>query len=932
MKLQAHDGLLNPGEMAQRIRAHDWAATPIGPAEDWPASLHTLIEVILGARQPMFVAWGADCTMIYNDSYAPILGRKHPAALGQGLLDVWAEIRGDLVPIVRQTFAGAPVYMDHYTFLIYRHGYPEEVHFTFSYTPIRQNGTDKVAGFFCACIETTAQVETERQLRASEAEARGVLEGMGEAFILLDQDFIVRRVNAEALRLDRRDRAAILDRHLLDAWPESATMPTWPWFQRLMARRDAGQITYRHTSTTHDVWLAVHAYPLGDGLAIFYRDVTNEKRAEDALRESEAQFRALAQAVPNHAWTARPDGNLDWFNQQVYAYSGLGYADLVDQGWTQIIHPDDLPRVSRTWAHSLASGDPYETEFRIRRLDGAWRWHLVRAQAIRAQDGAIALWVGTNTDIEDRRAAADALAAMNAELERRVAERTAERDRVWLNSRDLLTVIGADGVFRAVNPAWNTILGYLPEDIVGRSFLDVIWPEDADLTQGALDAAAANSNLTNFENRFRHRDGTPRWLSWHTSLQGDLIYANGRDITAAKEQADALRQAEDALRQSQKMEAVGQLTGGLAHDFNNLLTGIAGSLDLLRTRLAQGRLPEAERYIAAAQGAASRAGALTHRLLAFSRQQTLDPRPTDVNALIAGMEELIRRTVGPAITLEVTSVPGLWTVLVDPNQLENALLNLCINARDAMPDGGRLTIETSNIWLDVRLAQERELPPGQYLLLCVTDTGTGMPPDVVRRAFDPFFTTKPLGMGTGLGLSMIYGFVRQSGGQAHIESEPGRGTRLCLTLPRHEAGTSQSDAPASETAAPRAECGETVLVVDDEPTVRMLVAEVLQESGYAPIEAIDGPAALQILRGNRRIDLLLTDVGLPGGMNGRQLADAARTMRAGLKVLFITGYAETAVVAQDYLEHGMHVLTKPFTMNELAARIRGIMTEAPGAE
>jgi signal transduction histidine kinase/CheY-like chemotaxis protein len=385
---------------------------------------------------------------------------------------------------------------------------------------------------------------------------------------------------------------------------------------------------------------------------------------------------------------------------------------------------------------------------------------------------------------------------------------------------------------------------------------------------------------------------------------------------------------EETLRQSQKMDAVGQLTGGLAHDFNNLLTGISGSLELLQIRLAQGRINDLERYIVVAQGASKRAAALTHRLLAFARRQTLDPKPTDVNRLVAGMEELIRRTMGPAVVVEVVAAGGLWATLVDPNQLENALLNLCINARDAMLDGGRLTIETGNRWLDDRAARDRDLPAGQYVSLCVSDTGPGMPPDVIARAFDPFFTTKPPGQGTGLGLSMIYGFVRQSGGQARIYSEQGQGTMVCLYLPRHLGETEGAERLPDLAEAPRAERGETVLVVDDEPAVRMLVTEVLEDLGYVAIEAADGPSGLKLLQSDRRIDLLVSDVGLPGGMNGRQLADAARIGRPALKVLFITGYAENAVVGNGHLEPGMHVLTKPFAMEMLASRIKAIITGA----
>jgi CheY-like chemotaxis protein len=330
--------------------------------------------------------------------------------------------------------------------------------------------------------------------------------------------------------------------------------------------------------------------------------------------------------------------------------------------------------------------------------------------------------------------------------------------------------------------------------------------------------------------------------------------------------------------------------------------------------------------VAAAQGAARRAAALTHRLLAFSRRQTLDPRPTNVNRLVAGMEELIRRTMGPEVEIEVVGAVGLWPTLVDPPQLENALLNLCINARDAMPDGGRLTIETANRWLDQRAAAERDLPPGQYISLCISDTGTGMSPDVIAKAFDPFFTTKPLGQGTGLGLSMIYGFVRQSGGTARIYSEPGHGAMVCLYLPRHLGDADTVETMPALGDAPRAGQGETVLVVDDESTIRMLVVEVLEELGYAAIEAADGAAGLRVLQSGVRIDLLVTDVGLPGGMNGRQMADAAKHRRPDLKVLFITGYAENALVGNGQLESGMHVMTKPFAMEALATRIKELIT------
>jgi CheY-like chemotaxis protein len=345
---------------------------------------------------------------------------------------------------------------------------------------------------------------------------------------------------------------------------------------------------------------------------------------------------------------------------------------------------------------------------------------------------------------------------------------------------------------------------------------------------------------------------------------------------------------------------------------------------LVAKRIAQGETKGLERYLGIAQEAAKRAAALTHRLLAFSRRQTLDPKPIDMNQLVDGMDDLIRRTVGPAVTVTVRASAGLWAVLADPNQLENALLNLCINARDAMPDGGNLFIETSNRVMEEHEASELELQGTEYVSLSVSDTGGGMKPDVIARAFDPFFTTKPIGQGTGLGLSMVYGFVRQSGGQARIQSELGHGAKISLYLPRYVGDESIFHSPATISKAQRGN-GETVLVVDDEPSVRMLVNEVLGELGYTVLEAENAAAGLQILQSSQRVDLLITDVGLPGGMNGRQLADAALTNRPTLKILFITGYAEHAVMGEGSLKPGMHILTKPFSLESLGQRINEII-------
>ncbi|WP_338494185.1 ATP-binding protein [Pseudomonas trivialis] len=388
-----------------------------------------------------------------------------------------------------------------------------------------------------------------------------------------------------------------------------------------------------------------------------------------------------------------------------------------------------------------------------------------------------------------------------------------------------------------------------------------------------------------------------------------------------EERTVQLRSNEDALRQSQKMEAVGQLTGGIAHDFNNMLTGIIGSLELLRRRIARGKLDDLDGLIDLGVTSVNRAAGLTHRLLAFSRRQSLDPKPVEINQLVNSMGELLQRSINESIALDMRLTGPLWTAEADPNQLESALLNLVLNARDAMPGGGRLTVETGNRHLDsVFTAAYGTLQPGDYVELSVSDTGCGIPDSVIGRVFDPFFTTKPIGQGTGLGLSMIYGFARQSRGHVTIHSEVGKGTTVSLFLPRF-AGEIAAQEVSNPTLLPYANAGETVLIVEDDPAVRVLVSTVLKELGYGFVEAGDAVKAVPIIESEQRIDLMISDVGLPG-MNGRQLAEIGRQIRPGLKVLFITGYAEHAAVRGGFLDPGMQLITKPFTFDLLTAKVR----------
>ena len=689
-------------------------------------------------------------------------------------------------------------------------------------------------------------------------------------------------------------------------------------------------------------------------------DLTRMRTAEAALRAGEARFRTILDTI--EAAFAIVQVKFDADDQPVdYRFVEANPAFERQAGvnlrgkWVTEFAPDLEQFWFDTYGRVAKTGEPANFESYAKTFE---RWFDVRA--VQVGDPAERQIAVLFSDITARRVAEDCQRASEA-----LARDNAERVQLALAAGAIIGTwhwdLPTDRF--TVDEAFARAFGLDPtlgrEGIPLARIVATVHPDDQTGLADAIKEAIARGGSYAHQYRVCRADGKYHWIEANgrvdyaldgtpqrfpgvlldveerraVEMERDRAAAALRTLNETLEQriterTAELMHAEEALRQSQKMEAVGQLTGGLAHDFNNLLTGVTGSLELLQTRIAQGRIKDVDRYVNAAQGAAKRAAALTHRLLAFSRRQTLDPKPTDMNQLVRGMVELIGRTVGPEITVEpAAGAAGLWPTLVDPGQLENALLNLCINGRDAMPDGGKLTIETANCWLDQRMSRERDLAPGQYVSLCVSDTGTGMTPEVITKAFDPFFTTKPIGMGTGLGLSMIYGFAKQSGGQARIHSQVGQGTTVCLYLPRHlgEAETAELDFELAN--APRAEDGQTVLVVDDEPTVRMLVTEVLEDLGYTAMEAADGAAGLKMLQSDVRIDLLVTDVGLPGGMNGRQVADAARVARPGLKVLFITGYAENAVLSHGHLDPGMHVLTKPFAMEALASRIKDLISD-----
>ncbi|WP_035484625.1 PAS domain S-box protein [Geminicoccus roseus] len=931
------------GEMAGIIQAFDWSTTSLGPLSLWPARVRAVVSLILRARLPMVVFWHDDSTAIYNDSYRTIAGSRHPALLGSRIRESWPELAaspdGD---VIRTVLSGQAVsYVDQHV-VVSKGGVCNDIWFDLHWSPLLDDDAVPEAAL-ATVMETTERVDAEQRLRVaqraggvgtfewypesgkldvsdefrriwdipadqpvtdamligmieaedrprtgparfhlpnpleyteyrirrasdgaqrwisrrgevipvadggprrflgvaiditdrkhaeeavrqSEARWRGLFEEMQEGFFVAE---LVRDADGKAIDFRFLEANRAFEQHTGLVWNDTngrrvrEVIPTIE--DSLIANYARVVDTGRpmHFEVPVEIlggrWFEARARPAGgDRFAVLFLDITDRKSAEAALAESEGRFRSLAQSLPAHVWIAMPDGRLRWFNDRILAYAGADAEELAGDRWISLVHPDDRQPTQERWGEALASGSPYHTEFRLRRHDGTYRWHVVRAVPIRDEKGEIQRWVGSNSDIESQKVATETMARLAETLEERVAERTAE-------------------------------------------------------------------------------------------------------LTAAHE----------ALRQSQKMEAVGQLTGGIAHDFNNLLQGIVGSLDLVRRRIAQGRVAEVDRFVAGAMGSAERAAALTHRLLAFSRRQPLDPKPVQANPLVASMEELLRRTIGKDIRLVFALGGALWQTRCDPNQLENAILNLVINARDAMPEGGQLTIETYNAHLDsAYTSRAGEMTPGQYVCIAVTDTGSGMAPEVIERAFEPFFTTKPIGMGTGLGLSMIYGFARQSEGHAKIYSEVGIGTTVKLYLPRHLSEDAEQAAAEKATDEPAGTQPMSVLVVEDDAIVRGLVVEVLKEAGHSVLEAEDGVTGLQMLQSSRRIALLITDVGLPG-LNGRQVADGGRAVRPDLKVLFMTGYAESTALARGFLEPGMAMITKPFPLATLASRIRMIL-EDPG--
>jgi PAS domain S-box-containing protein len=635
-------------------------------------------------------------------------------------------------------------------------------------------------------------------------------------------------------------------------------------------------------------------------------------------------YEVLIQGVVDYAiYMLDLDGRVASWNPGAEKIKGYTEAEILGEHFSRFYTPEDRAAGApeRALRMAIETGRFTAEAWRCRK-DGSRFWALVVIDPV-YQDGTLIGFAKITRDMTEQRETH--LAAMESE----------RRFRCLVESVTdyAICMLSPEGRLTNWNVGAERIKGYAASEIIGQHFSRFYTDEDiaAGKPEMAL-AIARRDGHYEVEGWRRRKDGSRFWAS----AAVDAIYDQGklvgfakitRDLTERQDAQQRLEQSRELLFQSQKMEAVGQLTGGLAHDFNNLLTGISGSLELMKRRLAQGRIADLERFMTAALDASSRAAALTHRLLAFARRQTLDPKVISPNLLIVNLQDLLQRTIGPTIELEIVYATDLGSALCDPHQLDNAILNLCINARDAMPNGGRITIETTSATLNDHEAHARDVEPGQYIVIGVTDTGNGIPADIVTHVFEPFFTTKPPGQGTGLGLSTIYGFAKQSGGQVLIDSRVGVGTTVRIYLPQNS-GKADAEVRQDRMAeAPQAGYDETILIVDDEPTVRTVITEVLGELGYAAIEVSDGASGLKVLQSDVRIDLLITDVGLPGGLNGRQMADTARLSRPKLPVLFITGYTESVAIGGGTLEPGMHLLGKPFAMEALANRIKSIIPD-----
>ena len=901
------------GETGRLIAGRDWSGTPLGPLHAWGSSLTTALSLVLLSPVPMVMLWGEHGVMLYNDAYSVFAGGRHPELLGSKVREGWPEVADFNDNVMRVGLAGGTLAYRHQEMTLHRHGRPEQVFMDLDYSPVLDE-SGRPAGVFAVVIETTERVAAERRrqeaeaaLRAERDRAQGVLDNMGEAFALLDRDLRFVDLNAEAMRLEQRPRSAILGKTHWEAHPGAAS-ELGELYRDAMRRRAPAGLEHRYVwPDGRDTWIDMRAYPVGDGLAVFYRDVTDRKRADEALRASELRLRTMLEIATVGIISFDMAGGVVEANDAFLRMVGHTREELEAGAvrYENLTPPDWRWRDEQTLAELQTRGQsvPFEKEYL--RSDGSRFW-IHCASKMLDERTAVEFIIDVTERKQAEAALADQAVREAAEAARREAD--ALYRAYFENTPEALFVIGVtpddDFVVEQVNPAHEAGVGFRNEDICGKRLADILPPELAERVLDPYRRVLETGEL----HQYREVYELPEPQHWDTSLvpvrddQGRItrLIGSSRNVTRQV-------MAEEALRQAQKMDAVGQLTGGIAHDFNNLLAAVVGSFDLIRRKPED--VAKVKRFAEAGLQAAERGAKLTGQLLAFSRAQSIELKPVIVSDLVAGMEDLLARSLGPAVRLSL-DLGGEDAVLSDPTQLEMSVLNLAINARDAMPEGGSLTISTAALRVD----DDPELAPGDYVELSVTDTGSGMPPDVAARAFDPFFTTKGVGKGTGLGLSQVYGIARQAGGAVRIDSRPGEGTTVRILLPTtHAATRTHADEPAEEAAA--AGDSALILVVDDDADIRRVLVDSLDALGYRVLEAQDGPAGLHAL--DAAPDLMILDFAMPG-MNGAEVARAARERRPDLPIVFASGYADTAAIDAAIGDGGV-VLRKPFRIHDLQA-------------
>ncbi|AWI87705.1 hybrid sensor histidine kinase/response regulator [Methylobacterium sp. DM1] len=804
-----HSCLAGGGKVGERLRAIDWSGTSLGPLGGWPLSLQSVVRIVLGSAFPMMLHWGPDLVTIYNDAYAPSLGRKHPGNLGRPAREWWSEMWDQLTPIFDQVLAGKPYLVEDARYTPDRDGMPREAFFTHCHSPLWDD-EGRIAGIFLVVTETTGRVLAERDLT---------------------------RLNAN-----------------------------------------------------------------------LEEQVAAVQASETRLRESEQRLDALIRSSSE----VRFSTSADW--SELHQLAGGGFIPdtaAANANWLEEYIPaEDRVAVRAEIARAIRTKSDYSLEHRVNRVDGTVGWAFSRAVPLLDPAGAVTGWLGAASDVTDRRRAESALQALNATLAEQVQQRTQERNGLWEVSRDLFMVTDGNGVILSINPAWTAVLGWEGHEFIGRTTTWLEHPDDQARTREQVAHLAGGRATLAFENRFRAKNGEYVHLSWTAVPSDGLLYCSARDVTETARQAGLLLQAEDALRQSQKMEAVGQLTGGVAHDFNNLLTVIKSSTDLLkRPDLAEERRA---RYIAAISDTVDRAAKLTGQLLAFARRQALRPEVFDAAVSVRAIADMVSTLTGARISVRQQLSNEPCFINADPSQFDTALVNMAVNARDAMEGEGELTISVQPTE-GMPAVRAHGAVAGAFVKVSIQDTGSGIAPDKLGRIFEPFFTTKEIGQGTGLGLSQVYGFAKQSGGEIIVESEVGRGTTFTLYLPRAVASRArvrpEEDVPVTDGG------GACVLVVEDNRDVGTFVTQTLGELGYRTHWVLSAKAGLDALaRDPEAHEVVFSDVVMPG-MNGVELGREIGRLYPHLPVVLTSGYSH--VLAEE-ADHGFELLQKPYSVEALS--------------